>query len=537
MQRSLAALAAHPEPWIWELLADLVHGRRRSEFDALVQSTAQALATIDDGRDDPPVRVTGPAAGGTRSTRSSPTWSSGRPAAARAARSGPPCSATCSRCCACCASATGSPRRHRDLRIVLTHFELGERLFAVDTDCAALDLPTPQNPSELTALSSALVDIGAAARAVGALRHDVLFLGPTSPVAAPDVAAAEQLALAVLDYAENGSAARGGPAAGRHGGRDSRRSRRRRRPPPSTRAPSPPCVSATPPATPRRPTTSRGAPGAQRRAADCRPARGARVADARPGLDGGSAVPGRAGRQPEPVRFGLAWFTPTEQLLQALPAPDRADVVVVLDAGRLGIDRALLAAAAPRVVAAVPPGGRAGSADAARPVEPGVRAGHPRSLERALGAGRAAHAGGADDARARGGRGAGRRLRARCAAVSARAGPTALRGRRWEFAQPEHSTRTRRGSDHPAMSHTSRRAAILSYRLGMADGVSVTAAHWATALRRLGADVTTVAGEGRADLVIPGLAIDAPHPPSPASSRARSTPWTSWWSTTSARCR
>ena len=34
--------------------------------------------------------------------------------------------------------------------------------------------------------------------------------------------------------------------------------------------------------------------------------------------------------------------------------------------------------------------------------------------------------------------------------------------------------------------HRGRRAAILSYRLGMADGVSVTAAQWAAALRRLG---------------------------------------------------
>jgi transposase len=37
------------------------------------------------------------------------------------------------------------------------------------------------------------------------------------------------------------------------------------------------------------------------------------------------------------------------------------------------------------------------------------------------------------------------------------------------------------------MGHTGRRVAILSYRLGMADGVSVTATHWVTALRRLGA--------------------------------------------------
>jgi len=59
-----------------------------------------------------------------------------------------------------------------------------------------------------------------------------------------------------------------------------------------------------------------------------------------------------------------------------------------------------------------------------------------------------------------------------------------------------------------------RRAAILSYRLGMADGVSVTAAQWATALRLLGRSVTTVAGAGRADVILEGLAIDAARPPS-----------------------
>jgi len=58
-----------------------------------------------------------------------------------------------------------------------------------------------------------------------------------------------------------------------------------------------------------------------------------------------------------------------------------------------------------------------------------------------------------------------------------------------------------------------RRAAILSYRLGTADGVSVTAAQWAAALRWLGMSVTTVAGAGRADVLVEGLAIDATRPP------------------------
>ena len=61
-----------------------------------------------------------------------------------------------------------------------------------------------------------------------------------------------------------------------------------------------------------------------------------------------------------------------------------------------------------------------------------------------------------------------------------------------------------------------RRAAVLSYRLGMADGVSVTAAQWVVALRRLGLDVTTVAGAGRADVLVEHLAIGAERPPSRA---------------------
>jgi mannosylglucosylglycerate synthase len=64
------------------------------------------------------------------------------------------------------------------------------------------------------------------------------------------------------------------------------------------------------------------------------------------------------------------------------------------------------------------------------------------------------------------------------------------------------------------MQFSVRSAVILSYRLGMADGVSVTAAQWATALRRLGVQVTTVAGDGRADMLIPGLAVHATAPPS-----------------------
>jgi len=59
-------------------------------------------------------------------------------------------------------------------------------------------------------------------------------------------------------------------------------------------------------------------------------------------------------------------------------------------------------------------------------------------------------------------------------------------------------------------------AALISFRLGGSDGVSVEAAKWAGALRRLGFAVRTVAGAGPVDTVLPGLAMDAPEPPGDA---------------------
>jgi glycosyltransferase involved in cell wall biosynthesis len=55
---------------------------------------------------------------------------------------------------------------------------------------------------------------------------------------------------------------------------------------------------------------------------------------------------------------------------------------------------------------------------------------------------------------------------------------------------------------------------MVSFRLGGGDGVSVEAAKWQTALEALGYRVTTVAGEGPVDRVLPGLAIAATDPPS-----------------------
>lgn len=57
--------------------------------------------------------------------------------------------------------------------------------------------------------------------------------------------------------------------------------------------------------------------------------------------------------------------------------------------------------------------------------------------------------------------------------------------------------------------------AVLSFRLGVADGVSVAAAQWVAALRGMGCRVQTIAGAGRADRLMPGLALDSDRPAYP----------------------
>jgi len=49
--------------------------------------------------------------------------------------------------------------------------------------------------------------------------------------------------------------------------------------------------------------------------------------------------------------------------------------------------------------------------------------------------------------------------------------------------------------------------AVLSFRLGLTDGVSIVADTWMRSLRELGFDIVTVAGDGPVDLVLPDLAI------------------------------
>ncbi len=57
--------------------------------------------------------------------------------------------------------------------------------------------------------------------------------------------------------------------------------------------------------------------------------------------------------------------------------------------------------------------------------------------------------------------------------------------------------------------------AFVSFRLGLADGVSVVARHWQRAFEQLGFDTITVAGDGPVDRTVSGLEIRATDAPEP----------------------
>jgi glycosyltransferase involved in cell wall biosynthesis len=61
--------------------------------------------------------------------------------------------------------------------------------------------------------------------------------------------------------------------------------------------------------------------------------------------------------------------------------------------------------------------------------------------------------------------------------------------------------------------------AVVSYRLGLADGVSIESQKWCWALRELGHTVRTVAGEGTADVLVEGLGLRSLTPPDPVALR------------------
>lgn len=352
VQRSLSALPPASEvAWPRALLSDLVHSRNRAAFDRMLEATAQATRAAERVDGVPPLRAAAPLPGSARDTlaRYLEFLDSGgrsrqyfRPAVQREAE---PVLRTLR-------IGDEAPETAEQVRAVLAHLELHERFARVQAGCAELDLPAPRDPAELAELSDRLVTVAAAARSVAALRHDVLFLHPNSPIAVPDLDAAEQIARAIGEYADHGSVADAEAAldraavelAGRAG------------------------VTATAPEHERAVAALRARDAdAYASAVEDLVAARREVQDERRAAELLGALRRRAPRLADAWEaaadgdrggLGLVSLVPLEQLLEMLPQPDTADVVVVLDATGLGVERLLLTAAAPRLIAVVPPGER-----------------------------------------------------------------------------------------------------------------------------------------------------------------------------------
>jgi hypothetical protein len=350
VHRTLGAMPGHPgSEWTWRLLSELIYGGRRAEFDQLVEDTARVSAALDRTRSDPPVSFSAApppdtvevllryreflASGGrTRAYFRSGPQREVQPVLDRTRVGDRP------------------PETEADIDRVIEFLELVDRQAQVDAGCAELGVPVPGDENELAEVSDGLAKVAAAARSVGALRHDVLFLAPDSPLAVPDVETAEEIAIAIIEYADHGSAV----AAARK--LDLLADALAERSPLSATAPEhEQAVAALRDRDAEGYAAAVEALGAARREVRDETQRGElleRLREGAPRLaDAWAAL-----AEQDPAALGLASFVPAAPLLSALPAPDSADIVLVLGASRLGVERLLLAAVAPRLVAVVGPG-------------------------------------------------------------------------------------------------------------------------------------------------------------------------------------
>jgi hypothetical protein len=344
---SLRAMPSRAEhEWAWQLLAELIYGRQRAEFDQMLEDTAQVSAVLDRTRSAPQVSFTAApppgsvevllryreflAAGGrSRSYFRSSVQRDVHPVL-ELARIG-----------------SRQPETLDDIDRVIEYLELVERQVRVDAACVELGVPVPVDENELAEVTDGLVKVAAAARSVGALRHDVLFLAADSPLSVPDVETAQAIAIGVLEFAVHGS---GVDAARRLDGMAD-------------------ALAALSPVTAMAPEHEQAIAALRERdAAAYAAAVDALGAASREGRDENLRVtllhrleessPGLAAAwtalaESTPAALGFASFVPVEPLLSALPPIDSADVVLVLGAGGLGVERLLLSAVAPRIVGVV----------------------------------------------------------------------------------------------------------------------------------------------------------------------------------------
>ena len=383
-----AARARRPHRAVgWDLLGELVYGRHRPEFDQPravhragrwpPSTTAAATCRRRRGRRCPRERVDALVAYGEF------LFSGGRARGYCRARRAP-------RRRARAAPAAGRRPRPADRRGAVRPCVDALRAGRAARRASTATVPRSACPRRRTRTSSprwprALTDIGAAARSVAALRHDVLFLRRGVPA---------------RPCRTSTRPSRWPPPSSTTASTDPRV----RRPSgwtawPTTSPRSCPPQATAPEHAPRR----RGAAGRDpagyaaavdelvgahlapaRRAAHGRPAHRARLGLARPGLDAHRRR--RTGR----VRAWPGSRRPSGCSPSCPRRTRRTSSWWSTPAG-VGVDRALLGAAAPRILAVCRPGDPDRRNDPAQPAVPGVRAGHPWPVGREAGPGRPAH--------------------------------------------------------------------------------------------------------------------------------------------------
>jgi hypothetical protein len=335
-------------PWEWELLGHLIHTRHRGAFDRTLEDVAQATAIANARRNAAPVTFLGPLSGdavdllcsyyeflesgGRTRAYFRPSVQRDVQPVLRRIRVG-----------------DREPATAAEVLRVLDHLELTERMGRIVAGCVEMVVPAPRGPADLAPLAERLGLVAAAARSVGALRHDVLFLATDSPLQVPDVDSAARVSAAILDYAEHGSSAEAEQRLDRLAAQLADRA----------------AVTVTAPEHDRAVAALRARDAeAYEHALDALGAARRELRDEvrRTTLLGRlrAASPALAAawdelHERDSGAYGLACFSRADTLLGAVPPPDRADVVVVLGAAQLGVERLLLTAVAPRMIAVVAP--------------------------------------------------------------------------------------------------------------------------------------------------------------------------------------
>ncbi|MGQ0575143.1 MAG: hypothetical protein ACT4RN_13195 [Pseudonocardia sp.] len=349
----LGALGPREEgAWTWDLLADLVIQRHRATFDRLREEVAQAADTVAAIDGSPPVAFVAPLTehgiqalfdyleylqdgGRPRSFFRTHEQREVQPVLAQIRVGG------------------HVPETARDVGLILRHRELAERMGRIGAYCTEIGVPPPRDAAVLPALVEDLDKVAAATRSMGALRHDVLFLRADSPIAPPDVTQAEQVAREILAFVDRTPVIEAEQELDRAADTLADLADAHATAPEHEQA-----VAAL---------RARDVDGygealdalCAARREQCDGQRSAalltRLRAAAPSLADAWTAPGAAA-----AGLGMVCLVSVDALLAQLPPADAADVVLVVGAAGLGVERLLLAAAAPRVVVAVGPGESAG---------------------------------------------------------------------------------------------------------------------------------------------------------------------------------